>query len=699
MSIGLKGKLLTVGIIMTVVPVLLLSAVVYFQFNQIMHTAQAGNAKLADADAIHITTGVYDMLKTHNDVLQQKLDAFLKLSGHMAAEKGGFKFGRQKVGWQAVNQFSKQKTKIELSKMLLGETWLGQEADPLAKVALVDATRELTQATCTVFQRMNPAGDMLRVATNVIKKDGQRAIGTYIPAMNPGGEANPVVSALLSGRTFKGRAYVVNAWYLSVYEPIRDGSGQVIGALFVGIPQETVRSLRESISNTVIGKTGYVYILDSKGNYVISRNGERDGENIWDVVDADGHSYVRGLIAKAKAAKQGEVVNYSYNWQNSGESKARKKLVRVAYFAPWDWVIGAGTFEEEYYEEVNIIKDLGTGAIMLILMIGLASALVSVLVWLFVAKRIANPITRIIQGLSTSSNQLDQTSSEVAKASQTLAEGSSEQAASLEQTGSAMEEMASTTKRNTENAENADRLTDDAIIMIDNADAAMKEMRTSMERINSASDEMAKIISTIDEIAFQTNLLALNAAVEAARAGEAGAGFAVVADEVRNLAMRAAEAAKSTGELIEGNIRNIKTGADLVVNTDEAFGQVADSSKKVSDLVAEIASSSHEQQTGIDEINRAINEMDKVTQANAAGAEESASASEELSMQARSLASYVGELSGLVSGSNKSRQTAQQSLIANDSTPQKRLKKIGKIKPAKAIPFNGEDSGFEDFRS
>jgi methyl-accepting chemotaxis protein len=162
--------------------------------------------------------------------------------------------------------------------------------------------------------------------------------------------------------------------------------------------------------------------------------------------------------------------------------------------------------------------------------------------------------------------------------------------------------------------------------VIGKANSSMRQMRTAMERINAASDEMAKIIKTIDEIAFQTNLLALNAAVEAARAGEAGAGFAVVADEVRNLAMRAAEAAKNTSQLIEDNIKNIKDGSELVAATDEAFSEVAGTSSRVAELVGEIAAASSEQTQGIDQINKAAIEMDRVTQSTAANAEQMAAA-------------------------------------------------------------------------
>ena len=171
-----------------------------------------------------------------------------------------------------------------------------------------------------------------------------------------------------------------------------------------------------------------------------------------------------------------------------------------------------------------------------------------------------------------------------------------------------------------------------------------------MGEISHASEETSKIIKTIDEIAFQTNLLALNAAVEAARAGEAGAGFAVVADEVRNLAMRAAEAAKNTADLIEGSVKKIKEGSELVEKTNTAFEEVTKSSAKVGQLVGEIAAASSEQAQGIDQVNKAIGEMDKVTQQNAANAEESASASEEMNAQAAQLKDIAAQLLAAIGG-------------------------------------------------
>ncbi len=285
------------------------------------------------------------------------------------------------------------------------------------------------------------------------------------------------------------------------------------------------------------------------------------------------------------------------------------------------------------------------------MIIGLIIALaIGVITAFFIIRSITGPVNRIIVGLNEGSAQVASASGQVSSSSQSMAEGASQQAASIEETSSSMEEMSSMTKKNAENANHADGLMKDANKIVTSANASMGQLTKSMEDISKASEETSKIIKTIDEIAFQTNLLALNAAVEAARAGEAGAGFAVVADEVRNLAMRAADAAKNTAALIEGTVKKVSDGSELVSTTNDAFSKVAESSGKVGDIVSEIAEASKEQSNGIEQVNIAITEMDKVVQQNAANAEESASASEEMSAQAEQLKDFVGELVMLVTG-------------------------------------------------
>jgi methyl-accepting chemotaxis protein len=286
-----------------------------------------------------------------------------------------------------------------------------------------------------------------------------------------------------------------------------------------------------------------------------------------------------------------------------------------------------------------------------VLITGIAALALGILLAWFITRSITKPVNRIIAGLTEGSQQVSSASGQVSAASQSLAEGSTEQAAGLEETSSSLQEMASMTKQNADNAQQANTLASEARKAADNGTESMSRMNSAIQEIQKSSDETAKIIKVIDEIAFQTNLLALNAAVEAARAGEAGKGFAVVAEEVRNLAMRSAEAAKNTANMIEESVKNSKNGVDIAGEVAKVLEEIVQGIAKTTDLVSEIAAASQEQAQGIDQVNTAMAQMDKVTQQNAGNAEESASASEELSAQAQGMNQIVNELSALVGGS------------------------------------------------
>jgi methyl-accepting chemotaxis protein len=284
----------------------------------------------------------------------------------------------------------------------------------------------------------------------------------------------------------------------------------------------------------------------------------------------------------------------------------------------------------------------------------IVGSILAVFLGFFLSAYITRPINRTVAGISEGAEQVAAASGQVSAASESLAEGASEQASSLEETSSSLEEMSSMTKQNAENAGQAKAMMGQARQVLDTVDKNMGNMTRAIDEITHTSEETGKIIKTIDEIAFQTNLLALNAAVEAARAGEAGAGFAVVANEVRNLAMRAAEAAKNTSTLIENTIKAVKDGNELTQLTQRSFRENMDIVTKIGSLVEEIAAASQEQAQGIEQINKAVAEMDRVTQSTAASAEESASASEEMTAQASQLKQHVAEIVLLVSGEQSS---------------------------------------------
>ena len=307
----------------------------------------------------------------------------------------------------------------------------------------------------------------------------------------------------------------------------------------------------------------------------------------------------------------------------------------------------------------------------------------------FITHSVNRPIKFVADTLSAGADQTASAAGQVSCASQSLAQGASEQAASLEETSSSLEEISSMTLRNSENSQKAKDLTSQARQAADGGAADMEAMTAAMNAIKQSSDDIAKIIKTIDEIAFQTNLLALNAAVEAARAGEAGMGFAVVADEVRNLAQRSAQAAKETASKIESAISKSEQGVQISAKVAQGLQEIVTKVRQVDELVAEVALASKEQSQGLSQVNIAVGQMDKVTQSTAANAEESAAASEELNAQAESLKESVGQLLALVDNRAAHQTSPQQTpveTVRRAATP-----KIPAVPKAKKCPSNNEN--------
>ena len=401
-GIHVQAKLVNLGLSSIIGTALLLTAVGFSQTQAFTEAASTEVDALVQADLDHIAQGVYQLVQAQDDFAQRKVNNDMNVVRYVLSKHGRPHLSDETVQWEAENQITGDVHTLEVPKFYVGDKWLGQNADWTAEAPVVDEMARLVGQSVSIFQRVDADGTMLRVATNIQNSDRSRAIGTYIPAVNPDGKPNPVVAALKDGDIFRGVASVVNESFVTAYEPLYNEDSEVIGALYVGVKLDEIRSLRLAIQQTGVGANGSVYVLrgsgTSQGQMLIPPANFDGGPAVWDIQDADGRYIYQEIVAAGRALLPNQLATVRYRWPSGEDGLLENHIDRIAYYAPWDWVIVVGANEADY---AGVFQKLDSGRAEMMRTLGLTGLVMTIFGGLFaywLGVSLAKPIRQMVTG-------------------------------------------------------------------------------------------------------------------------------------------------------------------------------------------------------------------------------------------------------------------------------------------------------------
>tara|TARA_R110002020_G_scaffold385252_2_gene596206 strand:+ start:1804 stop:3663 length:1860 start_codon:yes stop_codon:yes gene_type:complete len=517
---------------------------------------------------------------------------------------------------------------------------------------MIDTIGRMTGQTATIFAWDEESKDFWRRTTNIIKPDGSRAVGTQL------GQNGAVYPLVTQGKTFRGEAVILGTPYYTIYEPIYAPTGETIGILYAGVRSSEIDAIAGQIGWTIgivailvlLGATAVAMLVTKQVMGGIPRLTQvatalADGNLDIEVPGQNQRNEIGSLARALTVLRDGAIeknaleAEASLNRTQTESERQRREAEKTAH---------EREMEEAVSELGAGLSEISNGNLQVRITRPFSGELEKLRTDFNSA---AERLSRTMVELSGETHEINAGASEMQAATDDLSRRTEQQAASLEQTSAALDEITATVRNAASRAEEAQGMAETAQSSTVTSREVVSNAVDAMSRIEAASGEISKIINVIDEIAFQTNLLALNAGVEAARAGEAGRGFAVVAQEVRELAQRSASAAKDIKALITKSGEEVSGGVVLVNETGKALGVISEQVVAINEHIAAIATSAREQTTGLAEINTAVNQMDQVTQQNAAMVEEATAAMHQLSASAQKLTDMIGRFDiGAVDG-------------------------------------------------
>ncbi|MFC5380226.1 methyl-accepting chemotaxis protein [Aquipuribacter nitratireducens] len=560
----------------------------------------------------------------------------LRVASDQLQRRGGTGPGDDTVSWDAVDQLTKEATPVELPQVLLGGTWLEPERSTEVRVPLLDDVADLTGATVTLFQRMNDEGDMLRVATTVRTVDGDRAIGTYIPATGPDGTPNAVVASLLAGDTYLGNAFVVNAWFESAYQPLLDESGEVTGALYVGIQQQAVPELAEAVTAAALGEAGRTFVVGTAGTragvYDVAADPALVGTSAVEAeLDADGAPWLTGVLAEAVELEPGATGTRTLTLAPLEDGGAPRVVTAgFAYYQPWDWALVSVVAHDDFAATAERLDAVERQTFVAIAVAALVAVLVAVGVGARLARRATAPVAAAARavaeiarggdgdgGLTGASEALAVAARGTADSARTVSSSAAEVRSDAESTAAALEELttanveisrtreplAEVVERLSGDVEQVRRAAVEVSAIADQAGTAAGATTAVVARLDEAGEQVAASVGAIIGIAAQTKLLALNAGIEAARAGEAGRGFAVVATDVKQLA----DQSDTVSQQVRASVEAMRTETD---QAKAAMAQIVTTVARIRELQELVARATQHQAEGTHELVRSQSHVD-----------------------------------------------------------------------------------------
>ena len=385
MKLTLKRKICGLAILAAGLPVLVLLVIMAMSQGRIMQEAERELTSLEMYGLNQTARNIYALCENANGLTQAKVNFDLNVARKLLAAGGKPSLSSEHVTWQAVNQFTQESQSVSIPRLVFGSAPLPKAQDFQTKLPVVDELKELVGSDASVFQRINSQGDMLRVATTIATSPGRRGVGTFIPAVNPDGTPNAVVTKALAGQKYEGIAYAVNRWFVSAYEPLKDPSGAVIGMLFVGEEVNGLESLKKTLQDMAVGRTGYVTVTGAKGaqkgHYVIAPPSQSASQTA---------EFASKQIDRALAAPPGEIFSAVYPLREGANGPERNRIASMVYFQPWDWLISASMYEDDYHSAVSSVR----GAVVALRWELIAGGSIALLAALVIALGLSSKLTR-----------------------------------------------------------------------------------------------------------------------------------------------------------------------------------------------------------------------------------------------------------------------------------------------------------------